>query len=351
VNLKEADALLNNFKFRPEDYYLQKYLVHYVASNLNVEMSNFSSREVFQNQINEINNYYLANVLRLYSMLAMFKHTLDLEFDLWLIEGIDSFISKNEAKIENDIMFFFCTLKMFTSGSLRHYFKSKELFPKIKETLKPTDLKFALYLLTNFCMMMKNQGDKNFNKEEFEILKLDAEISKQQVERLDSNHFINTVYTAAGAKEFSWAEKYIEELKHKLMPERSEDTYKYAKATLLYSQSKFNESLKFLSTISPTFWQSKSHIKDLTIKSYFELGMYEDIYYQIDSYRHYVKNTKQIPKYMRARNEEFIKYLQKLIALKNKPDKAEIGIFKTKMEMSNPSNKEWILSKLEEMSQ
>ena len=95
----------------------------------------------------------------------------------------------------------------------------------------------------------------------------------------------------------------------------------------------------------------KRDVKILLMQLYYELKLFDQAYYMVDTTLKYFKTTDDVSEELRVNNTNFLKYYSQLLKLTNDPDPLSIEMTLDKIK-KNPETIEswdWILSKLEEL--
>ncbi|MBK6774268.1 MAG: hypothetical protein IPG78_19435 [Ignavibacteria bacterium] len=89
----------------------------------------------------------------------------------------------------------------------------------------------------------------------------------------------------------------------------------------------------------------------LTAKIYYETNSIENLQSYLDAFSHFLKNIRTIDETIINRNKRFIKYLKKLIRIKETTrDQYELNLLENSMVNENVSEKNWLMKKISEMN-
>jgi tetratricopeptide (TPR) repeat protein len=157
--------------------------------------------------------------------------------------------------------------------------------------------------------------NKFFKDEHYRLLKYSIE---NDLYPKVGNYFSEASYVIVASeslinKDFEWAEKFIEEFKHKLKSEVRENAYTFCMANLNYRKGNYEKALKFLVKVSieDIYYQLK--VKNLQIKIHYELGNYEMCKSVIDSFRHFLGSVKQFPEFVRIRFVNYVNFTSRMV--------------------------------------
>lgn len=163
--------------------------------------------------------------------------------------------------------------------------------------------------------------------------------------------FRNIVFTALDIKELDWAENFIKDFKTELKPEYRENLINYCLAMLEFDRNNYDKSFEYLSTVKYESFYYKSDVKLLLMLLYFELKLFEEAYYMLDTTRKFFKTSKEITEQDRIVYSNFVNHYSQLLKLVDKPDNISIEMEikkiienKVKIEYSD-----WLLKKFEDL--
>ena len=89
----------------------------------------------------------------------------------------------------------------------------------------------------------------------------------------------------------------------------------------------------------------------MKIQSCYMQGYFDLLYYEIDSYRHFLASTAGIPKDFIDNDKKILKYFHRLTKITEKQDKKELEYFKDELIELDSNNiyLKWISSKIIEI--
>ena len=195
---------------------------------------------------------------------------------------------------------------------------------------------------------------KDLNKKQYELMKISIEkdVYKTQKEKyMPLYAFRNTLISALEHKDYKWAEEFVKGYNDKLKPANRENMTNFSMALLLFEKGLFEESLDYLSGVKYETFLLKKDIKILLMQLYYELQLFDQAYYMIDTTSKYFKNTDEMSEDARVNNINFLKYYSQLLKLNNDPDPltAEMTLKKIKKNPETIESWDWISSKYGEL--
>jgi hypothetical protein len=220
------------------------------------------------------------------------------------------------------------------------------------------DLRFSLYnILLQHCAFRILRGFKEYGKERWELDKiaLSQGIYMSIAEKyFPPPAFASIVRDASEAKQFEWAEIFINDYKTGLETNNFETAINLSYALINFNKKEYETSLEYLNKIKPVKrWEFKFAVKELTLLVFYELSMFSQAYYLLDSYRHFlIGMTRNFSSDRINSRNNFIKYYMKLLKVKEVSKKA--GLPEIKSDLENKEllifNRDWLREKINELT-
>ncbi len=233
----------------------------------------------------------------------------------------------------------FRTLKELTLANLSKFSKTE---------------KYILFSdMTAFCAEKEKFGSSDFLNEEFslykEMLNSDA-YTWSEDDYMQVVTFRNIMIVGLTLKEYRWLEwfagKYIDEIK----PEYRENMKNLLLANISYAERKFDEALVYITKVKYDLFLYKLDVKILMLKIYFELNLYEQAYYLIDSFRHYLSNSDDLTESNKIQHTNFLNIYSKLLRAKSNEDTGEYKNILSELKNTElVSARNWLKEKINEL--
>ena len=269
--------------------------------------------------------------------------------------NIDKFLEtiKNENSQRPYISIFYYILKLLKEPKNVHYYKLKELFYKNLSKKSPFDReeKYTIFnYLINYCTQ---QHTLEFMKESFDVYEIMLRhnaYSESENDYMQTNTYRNIVKTCISLKETKWLEQFIKKYTDKLGPEHRKELKNLSSAHLLFIRKEFEKSLEMINEIDLNFDLSKTDIKTLQLKLYYELNHIESAFHLVVAYRTFLSRTENIAKEHKRKFKNFINYYLKLLKIKSRTSREDPCFVKSEIEKENNIvNKQWLLEKAGEL--
>jgi len=351
---RDIQSLLDKMKVKDSDYFYSSFLLKKDTRNYFEQKKSLGKRGDFYTEINtEIDSFllfFIYKMLRYYieqiNQQKLYKHTAKLEF----IEQISGYISTRDMKNEPQVnILFTCLMMLIKPGEHRHYHNLKELLAGEGKYLNKDDLKLIYIQVYNFTREKYIEGKEEYLKELFSIIKqmIEQDIYPREHGYMTAQTYINFVQTGLQEKEDKWTEQFMEDYKHKISPAGAENAHKYCKALLSYRRGDFNNALENLAEVKIEDFYYYLRVKNQTSRIYFELGEYESLLSLIDTFKHYLSSTTEIPDFIRSRFSDYVNYLSKAVHAKLAEDDLQLKMIRDEIEAAPVfENKVWLIEKM-----
>ncbi len=186
----------------------------------------------------------------------------------------------------------YCSIMMILEqDSLKYFTELKILFKEHFNKLTRDEKNVWLTVLSNYCASESRKNDY-FLKELFEINKLTI---KEGV-LLENTYFYKIKFmqilrNALAINETQWARNFIEKFVPKLKPSYQKSMRALSLAYLSFNLKNFEEVLENLKNVKFIDSRDKLHVRNLYIRTYYELNEIEAVISQIDSTKHFLNKS------------------------------------------------------------
>ncbi len=236
-----------------------------------------------------------------------------------------------------------------------NYFRLKDLILKRIDHYTNAERSNMLIKLKNYCAFRIYKGKTEFYNEKFLLFKKELETvtyNRDGVGPLFANIYLEVIQKAILEKDLRFAVHVIENFTHELESSRQVSVSNMARAWIEFERKDFEKALEYLSGVNPFTLLLKINTKMLYMKIYFEMNALETGLSSVDSFRHFIKETKELGGSRKVNLKRNYDIIRKLYKMKMKPEsyeKYEIEELKKEIEKSEIYYGEWYLDKIEEL--
>ncbi|MBS1552795.1 MAG: hypothetical protein JST15_12090 [Bacteroidetes bacterium] len=234
----------------------------------------------------------------------------------------------------------------------KNFFEAKKIFEELKISLDVEYIREVYKKFTNYCILRQNQGVKTFNKELFriynEILKLNLFLDHKNV--FPQTTFRNYVMIGIMLKKKTWTEKFIRKYSGMLPENIRSDEVSLSYSKLSFSNKNYEKSLHYLSGFRGINYLHYSDSSVIKLCTYYETNKFEEAFFEIDKFRHYIRNHNEIPKIHKEYALNFLKIYKLLINIKTGVDGKDLFQIENIMKkLKLKSRESWLLEKIREL--
>ena len=250
-------------------------------------------------------------------------------------------------------MYYCCYLCARDLGDKGSFRKFQKLFYAHIDMFSRLEKYYVFGDFTSFCIMNENRGDHSYGREELEIYKQMMKYNAYKSSETDYMSLMlyrNILFLALSLREYKWLDEFIEKYTGKLRPEYVDNMKLFSRAHLDFEKGDFESSLGHISKVKYDFFAYKIDVKNLLLKLFYELELFEQAYSTVDTYRQYLKNNREMPASYKLQFDNFLKLYSRLLKLRtNKKAGDADSILDTVNNEKALSARAWLKEKIEEL--
>ncbi|MDZ4711825.1 MAG: hypothetical protein SGI89_05815 [bacterium] len=270
------------------------------------------------------------------------------------IKNLLSILERSNYDKKSLITLHYYILKIYEEpDNVSYYYKLRDTFYNSLEEYDREERCLVFSKLVNYCVP-RSVGDMvEFKKEGLEVYKRMVSSNSYSFfedDYMDVVNYRNIVQYCISLKDTVWLETFLEMYSDKIQPGIRDDLKNLSFASLYFIKCEYEKALVECSKINNEFFLFKTDFKTLMLKIYYELEYFEQAYSLIDSYKHFLANSKEIPDSFREIIGNFVKYYSDILKIKSHSSKESPEFIKQKIEKeSKIVNKSWLIEKSNEL--
>ena len=236
-----------------------------------------------------------------------------------------------------------------------NYFRLKKLLLSRTGLYTNSEAANLFIKLKNYCGFRIYEGERKFYEEKFALGKKELELIKFNEDGVGPLHisiFLELVQFALHEKDVAYAEFVLETHSSSLEESRRKSVAGLAEAMICFEKGLFDQSLKFLSSVSPFNTLMKVSCKVLLIRLFYELAESESGISAIESFRHFLATSKDIGERRRSNLEVNLRIIRNLFRLRfNRAECSpeELDDLSDMIRKSESRYSRWYLEKVNEL--
>lgn len=320
-----------SLKGKHTEYILLSFLVKYMRALRDREVVN----STYTGETNDLLLNTLAAGIDLDKIVSILKKE---EYHyLWLVEMF--YYSFMSAKDLDD----------------KSYAIFRKIYKKNSDKFSKREKYYILSDFLSFCIRKHNLGDSGYMKEEMRLYK--EMISEDALRPSEDEYFNiilyrNILFLATDLDEKEWYRKNLDSMIEKLKPDLKENTRYYSIAHIEYKNNNFEKALEYISKVTYDVFVYKIDVKNMLLKIFYEMKSYDQAFSMVDTYRHFLKNSKELAGEYKHQFVNFISMYNKLLRTRsgNNGSNIDAGYLSKELDkMEIIANREWLSSKIEQL--
>jgi hypothetical protein len=213
------------------------------------------------------------------------------------------------------------------------------------------DIYFLSLKLIDYCDLKIQTGKKVYEKELFDVYELILKKKWYETETspyIPLELFTRIFWHAYNMKKHQWAETFINTYKNKLLTKYKIDVPAYYFGLLYFERGKFTQAAGFLNKIKYDDFIYKLDAYNLQLKTYFEIGKFEQAPIIIEEYKTWIAPFQPVPDDVKEKHNKFISYINKMVRYKLGKKALDRYTMKKSIEKNQyVISKDWLLKTLD----
>lgn len=346
--LKKVSKMQEKSDLRDDEYHFRNYRAFKSEYNSFEGKADAIKPETLQGISDELDLYYISNKLRNACNILTHKKLYKVEYQPALLEQIIRHVEEKELVNVPAVGTYYHLYKILKEEDAENNFnKLVAMIGELKGKFSLEETRGLFLLAINYGIRQINSGRTEYIRKVFDLYRKGLQESVLLVDGFLSPYtYTNIAATALKLDEFDWVDSFIKDHLQELPEGYRDSFFEYNLAKLHFAKRDFARVTKILNTLimRDTFLSLESKVT--MIKSYYELGEFELIQYQLDNFRQ-VLRRREVLTYHRTIFKNFVGFMKKLISLPPGNEKARE---KLKDEIAGAEltiDKDWLIAKVE----
>ena len=335
-SLNKSNFLLNSRKDLDSEYFINKYWI------LNDTMNHLAlflprSKKSIGSQLKllsargmNLSFYYIKEMIQgFFNVLSLeMAYNVDadknfykqlfkrLNFEELIRQSIAESDNKEVARLFKIYLSMYLTFERVDEEKYYFYYK-KQLTENVSH-LSIDEIRFHTISLIRYCKLKTSsaEGVLKFDKELFELYKY---IVKNEYYRTSVSEFFPfelfrlILLLSLKLKKYKWAFDFIKNNNRKLQADKRDNMYNFSLAEYYFHTGKYEDTLKCIHKIKLDYFMLKVDLKKLMLKTYYELGLFENALSLIDSYKHFLSSDKTLSAMKKKGERSFVNFINCII--------------------------------------
>ncbi len=300
---------------RHADYYQDRYtwyLEQYRFESEQNRMEDLHLEEVHEN----LDIAYITSKLRQICFSLSHQSIYKKSYDFGLLSAILSHISAQELlEIPAISVYYYCYYTLTQPDEEQHFERFKTQILTFQDQFPRDEVRDLFLLAANYCIRKMNQGARHFAKEGLSIYREGLQNEVLLLNGILSRFtYRNIVAKAIIAREFDWAESFIEAYRDRLETRYQDNAYAFNLAWLAYERKDYDKALRLINQAAFDDLLLNLSAKTIAMKIYYELQAFDLLYSHLDAMRQFI-GRKDIMVYHQRNYLNTIRFVKKLLDL------------------------------------
>ncbi len=354
---------------RDIDYCIDNYHLTEIDLYLSVFQRNRDAYAATKNTVDALQAACLSQLLRYYCAVSNARNIVKVNDEFLLMNVIKNFLKNNPKVRTFTVEIYYLLLSMLNDETTCDYYEFKnKLFENIA-TFDTNEFRQLLNFMSNYCLRMFREGNKEFLEEQFEVFEMGLQYDCWTTDVYFSPHlFVQITHTALMLKKIDWAYNFFSKYQDYLSPDIKKNILHYCDALLSFQKRAYDTAQTHLISIDNVEdFMYRIEYKILLIKIYYDnkeltfsnIGEHP-IYSELQAIINYVQSNtnKKMSETVRQQYSNFANFFKRILNRKKKlidayeksPTQSNLQALQKDLTDLNPLiERQWLEEKVKEL--
>lgn len=353
-NVKKAESVLSG-SLISEDYFYNNLRLCDLKFSFDIRtQTGMENVQIPVQLIENLFSFFLIYYFKYNYNLLIRKYDYNFNFqpDMSFIENVINHVKAQDFSNKEIILIYYNILmsNLFREDE-KYFFDLKSLTEKYGLSLDKNERHNLYSVMQGYCLRKIRERKSVYKSILFDVCK--EMVSNGSYTNLDSGLILPLIYknivkSGLWAGEFDWTLNFIEDYREKLLLPFQNNVYYYSHALCSFIKGDYERSLEKLSVVKYENVYDKAEVNRLLIQIYYEMGLTDELYSLIDTFKHFLHNDKGISGGTKKGIINFIYFTNTIHKLTFSTDpKWEALQLKKKLLITPTFEMEWLLEKIE----
>ncbi|MBK8549574.1 MAG: hypothetical protein IPL53_00390 [Ignavibacteria bacterium] len=346
-------------KLKDQEYYSNKLFAYEIKSFLTVDMTLTDSFR--KDHISSLIKFFLISILETSFHLIIEEQRVKIKHDFTFLKHILKYVKNNLDKFQDVpllMIFYYLWMGFLEDDSEINFGKARKIFKQHFDTLTQIDKRNIYSVMQAYYDNKIKEGETKYNRELLNLLLEMLEFNVLSHNRKNSIHlnlYRNILILCFKLNEKEKLKKFVAGYLKFVRSESRSSISAYSLAHINFLEGNFEDALmqcnkinfsNLLITTNENLY-FKIDVRTLILKSLFELNSIENAISHLQTFRHFLINSKIIKEATRQKYMNFLKTVNEMISLKIKFDEFKLmNLKKQVMTSKDLPGAEWVMEKL-----
>lgn len=321
---KDYRAILRKIEHSPEsdyrdieDLYWEKVAYHKELDQQFVTQGGRTYNENLQLKNDNLDLFFITKKLKIACDMVSRNIVIGSNYQYRLVDELLDYLDQPNSVYaeEPTLVIYSSVLRMLLLGQEGdpQFYKVKKLLLEHQAMFSKAELKNIYDYLENHCIKRYNHSAEE--KYLLEMLSLSKYLVEHKINFVDGylldGDYKNIGSTAITAGDYDFAEEFIENYQHYLLPEHRHSVYSLLMAYLWYAKKEYRKALGALHDVTFTNYTYYIAAKVTQLRVYYETEEGEALHSLSDAFRNYIRRNKHLANAHKSLYENFIIVLRR----------------------------------------
>ena len=377
-NALEFNEILKDNKGIGSNQIISKFYFDIDKYNYNVINKTFAGKSTYEKNIELLTSrsmhlifHFILQMIKLHLSLYLYKFNYNLDIDDTFTVNFSKSINLEEIlgylckytedpdylRVAHTYKYLYLMFSEFENE--KHYHNFKKSFLENSKVFNLNEKQFLSTTLIQYCLF-KNRIDGSYSKYDKELFSVYNLIIDNEYYKVEFNDYFpiqlfrNIIQLGIRLKKYKWIEAFLDKNRKKLHPDQKENMYHYCFAKLYFERGMYRQAQNYFDNVELNFNMFKVDLKNIMLKTYYELNLTENAYSLISSYKEFLRTDKTISVERKSTYRSFIIITQKLLDAKTNTGSNKSLLYYIESRLKNKDNifdRQWLNEKVSELRQ
>lgn len=291
----------------------------------------------FQEMLDHLDRYWIVEKLRHATKLTANMMLMNTHYEFFFLEELLAYLGgaagqSLRASEKSIDCYYHMLLSLREPDDERHYAKMQEYLEEGEAGLPHGERKDLFEFSTNYCIKRIMSKHAKYRRELFDLYRrgLTTEIIFDRGELSEWN-YKNIVTIGGGVGEMEWTERFIEDYRERLPPNRRNDAYGLNKAEFLYKAGRLDEAARELAGVNDSDVKYHQARVMLQVRIAYEQFDTDYALNLLETFRLYVTRNRNISQEDKRSYLNYVRFAKQLVNLKHQADYIGRAIYDRKL--------------------
>ncbi len=346
--IRSSEVRQQNAQHQNDEYYEHEYLLQYekyaFLSKRHKRQTTFNYQEISD----ALDTMYITNKLKILCYRRSHGAVVKAEYDISFEDEVIQHIENKALYHIPAVGIYYHIFKAYKYPEESGYYeKLKAQIQEYSHYFPDSELNEIILLALNYCFARINAGDKQYNREAFELQQMGIEKDLfLENEQIDPSTFRNIVVNGSLLGEYDWVKKFIDNYKRFMPPADREKMSHYCEAVLYFIKGDYEKCRDLLILFDYDDILLTTQAKSMLVRIYYEQDEYDLLEALLESTRNYLAR-KKVMGYRREQFMNLIRFTRKLIRLNPSSEQHKEKLKQEIAQAKSFPEKRWIIQQLE----